>query len=102
MPESPATLAEFCDPPPFSIEAQGLSLTFQPGGRDRLGIADLSARERDVLKGLLDGLSNKEIARDLAISPRTVEAYRANLMMKMGAESLSELVRMSLDAEGEG
>ncbi len=36
MPESPATLAEFCDPPPFSIEAQGLSLTFQPGGRDRL------------------------------------------------------------------
>ena len=65
-------------------------------------IAALSARERDVLKGLLDGLSNKEIARDLAISPRTVEAYRANLMMKMGAESLSELVRMSLDAEGEG
>ena len=55
-----------------------------------------------MLKGLLDGLSNKEIARDLAISPRTVEAYRANLMMKMGAESLSELVRMSLDAEGEG
>jgi len=65
-------------------------------------IAALSAREREVLKGLLDGLSNKEIARDLAISPRTVEAYRANLMMKMGAESLSELVRMSLNAEGEG
>lgn len=63
-------------------------------------ISVLSARERDVLKGLLDGLSNKEIARDLVISPRTVEAYRANLMMKMGAESLSELVRMSLDAEG--
>lgn len=63
-------------------------------------IGSLSAREREVLKGLLDGLSNKEIARDLSISPRTVEAYRANLMMKMGAESLSELVRMSLDAEG--
>ena len=63
-------------------------------------ISALSAREREVLKGLLDGLSNKEIARDLEISPRTVEAYRANLMMKMGAESLSELVRMSLDAEG--
>lgn len=63
-------------------------------------VAALSAREREVLKGLVDGLSNKEIARDLEISPRTVEAYRANLMMKMGAESLSELVRMSLDVEG--
>lgn len=63
-------------------------------------LAQLSARERDVLRGLLDGLSNKEIARELAISPRTVEAYRANLMMKTGADSLSELVRMSLDADG--
>lgn len=68
-------------------------------GENAQRIAALSAREREVLKGLLDGLSNKEIARDLEISPRTVEAYRANLMMKMGAESLSELVRMSLDAE---
>jgi two-component system, LuxR family, response regulator FixJ len=64
-------------------------------------LAVLSAREREVLKGLLAGLSNKEIARDLAISPRTVEAYRANLMMKMGAESLSELVRMTIEAEGD-
>jgi len=63
-------------------------------------LAALSAREREVLQGLLEGHSNKEIARDLSISPRTVEAYRANLMMKMGAESLSELVRMSLEAEG--
>jgi two-component system response regulator FixJ len=62
-------------------------------------LSALSAREREVLDGLLKGHSNKEIARDLAISPRTVEAYRANLMMKMGADSLSELVRMSLDAE---
>ncbi|MFZ5718647.1 MAG: response regulator FixJ [Pseudomonadota bacterium] len=61
-------------------------------------IAALSAREREVLQGLLDGASNKEIARDLGISPRTVEAYRANLMMKMGADSLSELVRMALEA----
>lgn len=63
-------------------------------------IAALSAREREVLQGLLDGASNKEIARDLGISPRTVEAYRANLMMKMGADSLSELVRMALEAGG--
>jgi len=64
-------------------------------------IAALSAREREVLEGILKGDSNKEIARDLGISPRTVEAYRANLMMKMGAESLSELVRMAIEARGE-
>ncbi|MBU1378472.1 MAG: response regulator [Alphaproteobacteria bacterium] len=63
-------------------------------------IAGLSAREREVLEGVLKGESNKEIARALGISPRTVEAYRANLMMKMGAESLSELVRMALEARG--
>ena len=62
-------------------------------------LAALSAREREVLQGLLAGRSNKEIARDLEISPRTVEAYRANLMMKVGAESLSELVRISLEAQ---
>lgn len=64
-------------------------------------IAALSAREREVLEGVLKGGSNKEIARDLGISPRTVEAYRANLMMKMGAESLSELVRMAIEARRE-
>jgi len=64
-------------------------------------LAALSAREREVLDGVVKGLSNKEIARDLGISPRTVEAYRANLMMKMGAESLSDLVRMAIEARGE-
>jgi two-component system, LuxR family, response regulator FixJ len=61
-------------------------------------LAALSAREREVLEGVVKGHSNKEIARDLGISPRTVEAYRANLMMKMGADSLSELVRMAIEA----
>lgn len=64
-------------------------------------IGALSAREREVLAGVLKGASNKEIARDLNISPRTVEAYRANLMMKMDAESLSDLVRMAIEADGE-
>jgi two-component system response regulator FixJ len=63
-------------------------------------IAALSARERDVLRGLMAGDSNKEIARVLTISPRTVETYRANIMMKMHAASFSELVRMALLAEG--
>jgi two-component system, LuxR family, response regulator FixJ len=58
----------------------------------------LSNRERDVLDGLVVGRANKQIAFDLGISPRTVEIYRANLMNKMQAESLSDLVRMALIA----
>ncbi len=54
----------------------------------------LSTREREVLEGLVSGHLNKTIAYDLSISARTVEVHRANLMMKMGATSLSELVRM--------
>ena len=60
--------------------------------------ASLSSRERDVLNGLIAGQSNKIIASDLAISPRTVEIYRANVMTKMQAGSLSELVRMAITA----
>ena len=65
--------------------------------RKRLEI--LSDRERDVLEGLLAGKPNKIIAHDLGISPRTVEVYRANVMTKMRADSLSELVRMVLMAD---
>jgi two-component system response regulator FixJ len=61
-------------------------------------LAGLSNRERDVLSGLVAGRANKQIAYDLGISPRTVEIYRANLMNKMQAGSLSELVRMALIA----
>lgn len=61
-------------------------------------IADLSRRERQVLDGLVAGLPNKAIARDYDISPRTVEVYRANVMTKMQASSLSELVRLALRA----
>ena len=58
----------------------------------------LSPREREVLEGLLAGLPNKTIAYDLAISPRTVEIHRARVMDKMGARSLSELIRLALAA----
>ena len=56
----------------------------------------LSMRERQVLAGLVAGKPNKVIAYDLDISPRTVEIYRAHVMTKMQAQSLSELVRMAL------
>jgi two-component system response regulator FixJ len=59
-------------------------------------LASLSAREQEVLQGLLAGSPNKIIAHELEISPRTVEVYRANVMTKMKAASLSELVRMGL------
>ena len=61
-------------------------------------LAMLSARERQVLDGLVAGLPNKSIAYDLGISPRTVEMHRAHIMTKMEARSLSALVRGALAA----
>lgn len=61
-------------------------------------VARLSARERDVLRGLIDGQANKMIAHRLSISPRTVEIYRANLMNKLNTRSLSEALRIAFTA----
>jgi two-component system response regulator FixJ len=68
--------------------------------RQRLAI--LSNREQQVLEGLVAGHANKRIAHDLDISPRTVEIYRAHVMTKMAASSLSELVRMALITDATG
>ena len=62
----------------------------------RIGL--LTARERQVLEQLVAGRSNKIIAYELDISPRTVEIHRAHLMEKMQAKSLSEVIRMALAA----
>ncbi len=64
--------------------------------RARLNI--LTAREREVLRGMVDGLPNKTIAYDLGISPRTVEIHRANLMQKLQVQSLSEALRIAFTA----
>jgi len=69
-----------------------------PKGDDEMAarVASLTQRERQVMEGLVSGQSNKAIAREYDISPRTVEVYRANVMTKMRASNLSELVRFAL------
>jgi len=80
-----------------AIERQGGEVRRNAGRAEiESKLAALSNRERDVLGGLVAGRANKQIAFDLGISPRTVEIYRANLMNKMRAGSLSDLVRMAL------
>ena len=93
---------------PFDEEAllRSIRAALASGAQSHAGDADrqrfqalldgLSPRERDVLQGLVSGKPNKVIAHDLGISPRTVEVYRANVMTKTSAGSLSELVRMAL------
>ncbi|KAF1067319.1 MULTISPECIES: response regulator transcription factor [Variovorax] len=56
-------------------------------------VAQLSEREREVLAFIVAGLTNKEIARELALSPRTVETHRANLFAKLESDSLAQLIR---------
>lgn len=65
--------------------------------RDRL--AKLTFREQQVLDGVVAGKSNKVIAKDLDISIKTIEVHRANLMAKMDANSLSDLIRKTLSAQ---
>ena len=96
---------------PFASQAilESLSSAFArlatPAGQDSAAGAAasklnlLSPRELEVLEGLLAGLPNKSIAYDLGISPRTVEIHRARVMDKMGARSLSELIRLALAAD---
>ncbi|WP_312165593.1 response regulator FixJ [Phenylobacterium sp.] len=105
-----AGVADFIEKP-FDDEVLLAAITaaLRDGEKDRQGAAEaaeiaarmasLSGREGEVLEGLVAGHANKVIAFDLGISPRTVEIYRANVMTKMKAASLSELVRMAMLAQ---
>lgn len=64
-----------------------------------LRLAALTPRERDILDAIAAGLGNKAIARRLALSPRTVEVHRANIMRRAGAASVAELLRLQFTAE---
>lgn len=66
--------------------------------RDRSRVQKLTPREREVLEGVADGLSNRMIGERLQISPRTVEIHRANMLNKMGASHTSEAIRIAIEA----
>lgn len=70
-----------------------------PGRAEKL-LAPLSGREREVLERLLCGRSNKEVGRDLGISPRTAEVHRGRIMAKLGARNAADLVRIVMQARG--
>ena len=64
----------------------------------RSRVQRLTRREREVLTGVADGLSNRLIGERLEISPRTVEIHRANMLNKMGASHTSEAIRIAIEA----
>jgi two-component system response regulator FixJ len=82
------------------IETVRRALQLRPAANPEIAqrLASLTPREREVLEGLVAGRANKVIAFDLDISPRTVEIHRARVMEKMQARSLSQLVRIALEA----
>lgn len=86
-----------------AIERAAARITQVPDIEDNDAIharlAQLTEREHQIMAGVVQGLANKTIAYDLKISPRTVEVHRANVMMKMQAKSLPELVRMALSVK---
>lgn len=79
-------------------EASVLEVAHRQRVEAKSRIAKLSDRERQVLDLLASGLSNKAIARDLGISPRTVEIHRMKMMGKLGASSSADAIRIQVDA----
>ncbi|MGN6498508.1 MAG: response regulator transcription factor [Tsuneonella sp.] len=96
LPLAPARLAQALASVADEAQAHAEARMRMMEARDR--IARLSQREREVLDWLTEGNSNKTIARELEISPRTVEIHRANMMSKLGAKHAAEAVRLRLEA----
>ena len=100
VPEQIAPLNEAVARCAREADAQRLSRARSAEARQR--ISRLSMREREVLDRLADGCSNKAIARDLEISPRTVEIHRMKMMGKLGARHAAEAVRLRIEATDMG
>jgi RNA polymerase sigma factor (sigma-70 family) len=84
----------------FGLEERRIERSQASLDRDRR-LANLTAREREVLNRVAQGLHAKEIAAALGISPRTVEVHKANIMEKLGVRNVAELVRFSVTGNGE-
>ena len=97
LPLDPERFARCLDRIAEEAEEFGTARRRMIEARDR--ISSLSQREREVLEWLAEGSSNKVIARELDISPRTVEIHRANMMNKLGARHAAEAVRLRLEAK---
>ena len=92
--EKPLRAQVFLDAVQKCLEHDALRFKEQARSDEIQGLmARLTPREREVLEMIMDGLSNKEMARKIDVSPKTIEAHRANLYTKMRADSLAELVR---------
>lgn len=100
VPEQIAPLNEAVARSAREADAQRVSRARAADARQR--ISRLSMREREVLDRLADGCSNKAIARDLEISPRTVEIHRMKMMGKLGARHAAEAVRLRIEATDMG
>ena len=100
VPEQIAPLNEAVARCAREADAQRLHRARAAEARQR--ISRLSMREREVLDRLADGCSNKAIARDLEISPRTVEIHRMKMMGKLGARHAAEAVRLRIEATDMG
>lgn len=100
VPEQIAPLNEAVARSAREAEAQRQQRARAAEARQR--ISRLSMREREVLDRLAEGCSNKAIARELEISPRTVEIHRMKMMGKLGARHAAEAVRLRIEASGLG
>ena len=81
------------------LDAIARGLSGLPPDADRIGTRPvasvLSAREREVLALVVEGVDNRRIGEQLGISPRTVEVHKSRVMSKLGARNLAELIRIA-------
>ncbi len=96
-PFDPSSLAETLAN--AEARAQGLGTARMREAMARSRIERLTEREREVLGWVANGMSNRLIGEKLAISPRTVEIHRANMLNKLGAHHTSEAIRIAIEAE---